>query len=225
MGIKTFENILKAGETTCIEFKRAGEGAKNDTFETVCSFLNRLGGDILLGVTDNGDVIGIPENTVEQIIRNIINITNDPNLLSPSFYFCPIAKNPIIASFFNQIGRADELGSGVRNLYKYVHFYSGADPVFDEEDVFKLTIPLDDDYSPEQGKSSEKSSEKTSQKILKMVAADANITIKQMAENLSLSTRAVEKQIAKLREKNLLSRDGADNGGSWVILSNDKKDV
>ena len=191
MGIKTFENILKAGETTCIEFKRAGEGAKNDTFETVCSFLNRLGGDILLGVTDNGDVIGIPENTVEQIIRNIINITNDPNLLSPSFYLCPVAKNPIIASFFNQIGRADELGSGVRNLYKYVHFYSGADPVFDEEDVFKLTISLDDNYSPEQGKSSEKSSEKTSRKILRMVAADANITIKQMAENLSLSTRAI----------------------------------
>ena len=58
-----------------------------------------------------------------------------------------------------------------------------------------------------------------------MVAADANITIKQMAENLSLSTRAVEKQIVKLREKNLLSRDGADNGGSWVILSSDKKDM
>ena len=50
-------------------------------------------------------------------------------------------------------------------------------------------------------------------------------TTKQMAENLSLSTRAVEKQIAKLREKNLLSRDGADNGGSWVILSSDKKDM
>ena len=28
-----------------------------------------------------------------------------------------------------------------------------------------------------------------------------------------------------LREKNLLSRDGADNSGSWVILSNNKKDV
>ena len=69
---------------------------------------------------------------------------------------CPVAKNPIIASFFNQIGRADELGSGVRNLYKYVHLYSEADPVFDEEDVFKLTIPLDNDYSPEQGKSPQK---------------------------------------------------------------------
>ena len=77
--------------------------------------------------------------------------------------------------------------------------------------------------SPEQGKSSEKSSEKTSLKILRMIMDDANITIKQMAENLSLSTRAIEKQIAKLREKNLLSRDGADNGGSCVILSSDKK--
>ena len=52
-----------------------------------------------------------------------------------------------------------------------------------------------------------------------MIMDDANITIKQMAENLSLSTRAIEKQIAKLREKNLLSRDGADNGSSWVIRS------
>ncbi|MBE6365571.1 MAG: winged helix-turn-helix transcriptional regulator [Lentisphaerae bacterium] len=86
------------------------------------------------------------------------------------------------------------------------------------QDKYQI-IPLDDDYSPEQGKSSEK----TSQKILRMIMDDANITIKQMAENLSLSTRAIEKQIAKLREKNLLSRDGADNGGSWVILSSDKK--
>ena len=58
-----------------------------------------------------------------------------------------------------------------------------------------------------------------------MVTADANITIKLMAENLSLSSRAVEKQIAKLREKNLLFRDGADNGGIWGILSGDKQDV
>ena len=91
MNIETLENILKVGETTCIEFKRAGDGAKNDTFETVCSFLNRLGGDILLGVTDDGEVIGIPENSVEQIIRNIINVTNDSNLLNPSFYVCPEA--------------------------------------------------------------------------------------------------------------------------------------
>ena len=34
-----------------------------------------------------------------------------------------------------------ELGSNVRNLYKYVRIYSGALPIFDEGDIFRLTIP------------------------------------------------------------------------------------
>ena len=31
--------------------------------------------------------------------------------------FTPYPKNPITARFFKEIGLADELGSGVRNLY------------------------------------------------------------------------------------------------------------
>lgn len=33
--------------------------------------------------------------------------------------FSPFPKNPVVARFFREIGRADELGSGVRNLMKY----------------------------------------------------------------------------------------------------------
>lgn len=54
----------------------------------------------------------------------------------------PYPKNPIIASFFNNIGRADELGSGVRNLYKYTKIYSGSEPILFEDDIFKVEIPL-----------------------------------------------------------------------------------
>lgn len=36
----------------------------------------------------------------------------------------------------------DELGSGVRNIYKYNKIYSGADPEFIEGDVFRTIIPL-----------------------------------------------------------------------------------
>lgn len=38
----------------------------------------------------------------------------------------------------------------------HVRIYSGADPVFDEGDVFRLTVPLDDDYSPEKGRLSKR---------------------------------------------------------------------
>lgn len=56
--------------------------------------------------------------------------------------FSPYPKNPVIARFFKEIGWVDELGSGVRNIYKYSKFYSGKEPLFIEEDIFKTIIPL-----------------------------------------------------------------------------------
>jgi len=71
----------------------------------------------------------------------------NPGFITPA-NLKPYSKNPIIAKFFHEIGRADELGSGVRNLYRDVRLYSGADPVFDEEDIFRLTVPLNPEFSP-----------------------------------------------------------------------------
>ena len=56
----------------------------------------------------------------------------------------PYPKNPVIAKFFNNIGRADELGSGVRNLYKYTKMYSDKEPILFEDDIFRTEIPLSD---------------------------------------------------------------------------------
>jgi len=62
-------------------------------------------------------------------------------MINPSD-FTPYPKNPVIARFFKEIGRADELGSGVRNLYKYTRIYSGGvDPQLIEGDIFKIIIP------------------------------------------------------------------------------------
>ncbi|MCD8010982.1 MAG: putative DNA binding domain-containing protein [Lachnospiraceae bacterium] len=56
--------------------------------------------------------------------------------------FTPYPKNPILAKFFINIGYADGLGSGVRNLYKFTKIYSGGEPDLEEGDVFRLTVPL-----------------------------------------------------------------------------------
>ncbi len=57
----------------------------------------------------------------------------------------PNPKNPIIASFFRNIGWSDRLGSGVRNIFKY---YSGEEPEFIEGDVFRLIVPLNVEILP-----------------------------------------------------------------------------
>ena len=48
MNIESLEKILKIGETVAVEFKRCGNGISSDVYETVCSFLNRFGGDLFL---------------------------------------------------------------------------------------------------------------------------------------------------------------------------------
>ena len=63
-----------------------------------------------------------------------------------------------------------------------------------------------------------KSSEKSSEKILNLIKENKNITIAETAQRISLSTRAVEKQIAKLKTQNKLKREGPDKGGYWQVM-------
>jgi ATP-dependent DNA helicase RecG len=136
--------------------------------------------------------------------------------------FLPYPKNPMIARFFKEIGWVDELGSGVRNVYKYTSIYTPkAKPSFIEEDVFKTIIPLisgrlkSSEKSSEKG--SEKSSEKSSEKILELIQENKNITISKLSISLNISTRAIEKQLSNLKTSGKLLRIGANKGGYWKI--------
>lgn len=85
-----------------------------------------------------------PAKLVIERDRVFIENSNRPHgngIIDPED-FSPFPKNPAIAKFFKEIGWVDELGSGVRNIYKYNKIYSGADPMFVEEDIFKTIIPL-----------------------------------------------------------------------------------
>ena len=68
----------------------------------------------------------------------------------------PNQNNPIIASFFRNIGWSDRLGSGVRNIFKYSKYYSGEEPEFVEGDVFRIIVPLNEDYSYDNVKNGDK---------------------------------------------------------------------
>lgn len=48
MEVNTIKSILKIGETIAVEFKRCGNGIENDVYESICLFLNRFGGDLVL---------------------------------------------------------------------------------------------------------------------------------------------------------------------------------
>ena len=72
-------------------------------------------------------------------------------------------------------------------------------------------------YTEQKDETYPKISEKTSEKILREIGADKNITSEQLAEKLSLSKRAIEKQIANLKASGKLIRIGSDKAGYWEI--------
>ena len=80
----------------------------------------------------------IERNTITTENANLAHSHGSLNLKT----FKPFAKNPPIAKVFREIGFADELGSGMRNSYKYTKMYSGGEPIFTEGDVFTIVIPL-----------------------------------------------------------------------------------
>lgn len=89
MDEKTLANILAVGETIAVEFKRCSNGIEHDVYETVCSFLNRFGGDIFLGVLDDGTVRGLPEQAVPNLVKNFISCVSNPTLFTPTVYLEP----------------------------------------------------------------------------------------------------------------------------------------
>ena len=57
--------------------------------------------------------------------------------------FAPFPKNPTLARFFVQLDRVEELGSGIRNVTRYLKSYRpGASAQFVEENVFRTIIPV-----------------------------------------------------------------------------------
>ncbi len=80
------EKLLAAGESRTVEFKAARRLLNRNLYETVCAFLNRNGGDILLGVTDRGKVQGIDEDCLVQMKKDFANTVNNRQKLVPPCY-------------------------------------------------------------------------------------------------------------------------------------------
>lgn len=82
MDAAELSRVLERGENISIEFKRCGVQPETDTFETICSFNNRFGGSIFLGVLDDGTVEGIDRKQAVAVERNLVNVIGNPKLFN-----------------------------------------------------------------------------------------------------------------------------------------------
>lgn len=112
--------------------------------------------------------------------------------------FKAFPKNPAISKVFREIGYADELGSGMRNTNKYTKLYSGGTLSFIEDNIFQITIPIDNVANLKVGPTameiitknndSRKMSDKMSDKLTGKEKAFLEILISQLIEDKYITT-------------------------------------
>jgi ATP-dependent DNA helicase RecG len=90
MTFKELKQITKQREKRTIEYKEAWSELPGNLFETVCAFLNRDGGVIVLGAHDDGSISeGVNPRAIDQMCKNIANVSNNSEILKPSFLLQP----------------------------------------------------------------------------------------------------------------------------------------
>ena len=138
--------------------------------------------------------------------------------------FVPYPKNPVIASVFKEIGWAEELGSGVRNIVKYSKVYSGTIPEFIDGDVFKTKISLNGTVS---GNVNDTVNDTvnvgvnlsaTEQTVLDCIRDNNSISVAEIVNRTKKGRSTIMRAIKALKEKGFIQRVGSDKTGNWKNL-------
>lgn len=82
------QHLIARGEDCDMEFKACTRRLDKDICASVCAFLNRSGGTLLLGVSRNGSIRGIAPEAVEEIRTAFAAAVSDPRQLMPPVHLC-----------------------------------------------------------------------------------------------------------------------------------------
>ena len=150
-------------------------------------------------------------------------------------------RNRRLDDFLKELDLTEGRSTGVPTIQAKLAENGSPRAIFETIDnrlTFLVTIPIHEECSessgtklkssgtkPESSRTQHKSSgtrQKISDKIIEMIKKDPKITAPQIAMELGISTRGVEKNLRQLRETGTLKRVGSPTfGGYWEIVNLD----
>lgn len=131
--------------------------------------------------------------------------------------FVPFPKKPTIAKFFIQLGRVDELGSGVINVNRYIQEYApDGKPDFIEGATFKMRVPLpefevektDDGVIDGAIDGATKGVKEKLSALLKAIAANEGKRAPDYIKVVDVSERTMERYLQQLKKAALIEFKG-----------------
>jgi len=140
-----------------------------------------------------------------------------------------VRRNELIADLFARLHRSERMGSGFKRIRESMEAAGLPFPKISSDEFFFIEFerPAKAKESIEKDKTGglvEKLGVRlgvrlgvNQVRILEFITKNKFATIVEIAGKLELSSTAVENNIAKLKEKGFLRREGSDKSGYWVI--------
>lgn len=132
-------------------------------------------------------------------------------------------RNKELMRIFRDLDLVEHLGSGVPRI---LQAYPKSCFRF-TENFIRMSFPAPEKNEVKskvenEGKTSGKTSGETSGKILQAIRDNNQVTIPEMAEQIGITERSIERNIQKLRASGQLLRKEGAKGGHWEVIGKDE---
>ncbi len=90
MTMEELKKLIDSGEKIDVEFKKSENDLNKDVYESVCSFNNRNGGHLFLGITDKTkEIRGVNSERIDKMMKDFTTSVNNANKINPPMYLTP----------------------------------------------------------------------------------------------------------------------------------------
>jgi len=126
------------------------------------------------------------------------------------------SRNPLVFDMLQRLNMVEKVGSGINRMREEMVAANLPEPEFSLEGMFTVTF-----YRPLKFSdwiiSIQEITSHIQIKILTQININQSVTIREIADELKLSIRTVERNVAKLKEIGFLVRIGSDKAGYYQI--------
>ena len=167
-------------------------------------------------------------DSIIKIFNEKIEFFNPGNLLPPltieklkSGDYISVTRNKQIATFFKEAGMIEKYGSGVKRITDNFLANSLPEPKLENfQHGFRVTVYTKSfSYTDNVGNNvGDNVGDNRLIEIITLIKQKNQISAKQLAKQLSVSDRTIERDIEKLKKQEKLKRIGNEKNGYWEVM-------
>lgn len=135
-----------------------------------------------------------------------------------------IARNPIIADLLRRTHYIEKAGTGIGRMRELMEDAGLKEPKFQYDEFFEASFLRPSYYDKNYGtydlsKKDNKTSKlnNTQIQMINLIRDNPSITQKEMAEKIGMALPTIRKNIQILKNKEIITREGATKKGMWII--------